>query len=128
MLNIWKLLRTENSSICERSAYPLNSYHGLYHIHYILVLKDFEWWFYRSFTSDPNADAVSSLTILASNPQVLETRCEEKSSFSLLRLFRTGKTTMTNIFSSTSRKLVIPETFSSLCIMKRKMVSDIVLT
>lgn len=68
----------------------------------------------ESITSDPRADAVSSLTILASNPQVLETRWEEKSSFSLLRLFLTGSTTITSIFSRTSRKLVIPEIFSSL--------------
>lgn len=44
---------------------------------------------------------------------MLETRWEEKSSFSLLRLFRTGSTTITSIFSRTSRKLVIPEMFSS---------------
>lgn len=66
-------------------------------------------------TSDPRADAVSSLTILANSPQVLETKCEEKSSLSLRRLFLTGSTTMTSILSRTSRKLVIPEMFSSLC-------------
>lgn len=66
-----------------------------------------------NITSDPRADAVSSLTILASSPQVLETRWEENSSFSLLRLFLTGSTTITSIFSRTSRKLVIPEIFSS---------------
>ena len=69
----------------------------------------------QNLTSDPRADAVSSLTMLASNPQVLETRWEEKSSFSLLRLFLTGSTTITSIFSRTSRKLVIPEIFSSFC-------------
>lgn len=66
-------------------------------------------------TSEPRADAVSSLTMLANNAQVLETKCEEKSSLSLRRLFLTGSTTMTSIFSRTSRKLVIPEMLSSLC-------------
>ena len=67
-----------------------------------------------TLTSDPRAEAVSSLTMLASSPQVFETKWEENSSFSLLRLFLTGSTTITSIFSRTSRKLVIPEIFSSL--------------
>lgn len=64
-------------------------------------------------TSDPRADAVSSETIEASKPQVFETRCGEKSSTSFLRLFLTGSTTITSIFSKTSRKLVMPIRFSS---------------
>lgn len=64
-------------------------------------------------TSEPRADAVSSETMEASRPQVLETRCGENSSTSFLKLFLTGSTTITSIFSSTSRKLVIPIRFSS---------------
>lgn len=75
-----------------------------------------EWERSRRFvllTSEPRAEAVSSLTILASRPQVLDTRWGEKSSTSFLRLFLTGSTTMTSIFSRTSRKVVMPMRFSS---------------
>lgn len=64
-------------------------------------------------TSDPRADAVSSETMEANRPQVFETRCGENSSTSFLRLFLTGSTTITSIFSNTSRKLVMPIRFSS---------------
>lgn len=66
-------------------------------------------------TSEPRAEAVSSETIEARRPQVLETRCGENNSTSFLRLFLTGRTTITSIFSSTSRKLVMPIRFSSVC-------------
>lgn len=64
-------------------------------------------------TSDPRADAVSSETMEANRPQVFDTRCGENSSTSFLRLFLTGSTTITSIFSNTSRKLVMPIRFSS---------------
>lgn len=64
-------------------------------------------------TSEPRAEAVSSETMEASRPQVFETKCGENSSTSFLKLFLTGSTTITSIFSNTSRKLVIPIRFSS---------------
>ncbi len=74
-------------------------------------------------TSEPRAEAVSSLTILASRPQVLDTRWGEKSSTSFLRLFLTGSTTMTSIFSRTSRKVVMPMRFSSVWYDKENFVT-----
>lgn len=67
----------------------------------------------KFLTSEPSAEAVSSLTMLAKSPQVLDTKWGEKSSISFLKLFLTGSTTITSIFSRTSRKLVIPIRFSS---------------